>query len=94
MWADTKVALGVIPVLYLCVFLSPTAGQRMALGLEQKYIQEERAWQTAKLHQHLEKLPTTSRRGQCSRVGVCQREALCEVGYGFLLWRIPRKWFS
>lgn len=43
MWADTKIALGVIPVLYLCVFLSPTAGQRMALSLEQKYIQEEKS---------------------------------------------------
>lgn len=85
-------------VLYLCYTCvcssAPQQGREWLWAWNKNISKRKRAWQTAKLHQHLEKLPTTSRRGQCSRVGVCWREALCEVGYGFLLWRIPRKWFS
>lgn len=73
MGADTKIALGVIPVLQLCVFLSPTAGQRIALGLEQKYIQEEKSL----VDTQVTSTPwNASERGHCSNVGACQREAL------------------
>lgn len=59
--------------LQLCVFLSPTAGQRIALGLEQKYIQEEKSL----VGTQVTSTPwNASEHGQCSSVGACWREAL------------------
>lgn len=92
MRADTKIALGAVPLLHVLCSSAPQQGKELLWAWNKDKSKRKRAWWISKSYQHPEMLLSRDMQ-QCWSV-LWAALPVCDVAYGILLCRAPLQCFS